>query len=116
MATQGRGFWFHQLVEYGIAAGLIMMSAQSQAPAVPVALGVALLINAAIADGGVSAFKWVSRRVHRYIDWMIIVMCFVAAAVVDLDSVGRLVLIALGLVEGAIVLGTNFAEKPRRDR
>ena len=66
----------------------------------------------AIADGGVSAFKWVSRRVHRYIDWLIIVLCFVAAAVADLDSIGRLALIALGLVEGIIVLGTNFAQKP----
>ena len=112
MAAQGRGFWLHQLVEYGIAGGLIMMSAQSQSPAVPVALGIALLINAAIADGGVSAFKWVSRRVHRYIDWLIIVLCFVAAAVADLDSTGRLALIALGLVEGIIVLGTNFAQKP----
>ena len=33
MAAQGRGFWLHQLVEYGIAGGLIMMSAQSQSPA-----------------------------------------------------------------------------------
>lgn len=116
MAAQGRGFWLHQLVEYCIAGGLIMMSAQSQSPAVPIALGIALLVNAAIADGGVSAFKWVSRRVHRYIDWLIIVLCFVAAAVADLDSIGRLALIALGLVEGIIVLGTNFAKKPTREQ
>jgi len=38
-------------------------------------------------------------------------LCFVAAAVADLDSIGRLALIALGLVEGIIVLGTNFAQK-----
>ena len=116
MAAQGRGFWLHQLVEYGIAGGLIMMSAQSQSPAVPIALGIALLVNAAIADGGVSAFKWVSRRVHRYIDWLIIVLCFVAAAVADLDSIGRLALIALGLVEAIIVLGTNFDKKPPREQ
>jgi hypothetical protein len=83
---------------------------------VPIALGIALLVNAAIADGGVSAFKWVSRRVHRYIDWLIIVLCFVAAAVADLDSIGRLALIALGLVEAIIVLGTNFDKKPPREQ
>jgi hypothetical protein len=53
--------------------------------------------------------------VHRYIDWLIIIMCFVAAAVADLDSTGRLALIALGLVEGIIVLGTNFDKKPPRE-
>jgi len=42
-------------------------------------------------------------------------LCFVAAAVADLDSIGRLALIALGLVEGIIVLGTNFAQKPPRE-
>jgi hypothetical protein len=57
----------------------------------------------------------VSRRVHRYIDWLIIVLCFVAAAVADLDSIGRLALIALGLVEAVVVLGTNFAKKPPRE-
>jgi len=116
MAAQGRGFWLHQLVEYGIAGGLIMMSAHSQSPAVPIALGIALLVNAAVADGGVSAFKWVSRRVHRYIDWLIIIMCFVSAAIANLDSIGRLALIALGLVEAIIVLGTNFAKKPPREQ
>ena len=53
--------------------------------------------------------------VFRYIDWLIIIMCFVAAAVADLDSTGRLALIALGLVEGIIVLGTNFDKKPPRE-
>ena len=37
------------------------------------------------------------------------------AAVADLDSTGRLALIALGLVEGIIVLGTNFDKKPPRE-
>jgi len=33
-----------------------------------------------------------------------------------LDSIGRLALIALGLVEAIIVLGTNFAKKPPREQ
>ncbi|MEY2780252.1 MAG: hypothetical protein RL623_1432, partial [Actinomycetota bacterium] len=28
MASNGRGFWMHQLVEYFIGGGVVMMSAQ----------------------------------------------------------------------------------------
>ncbi|TSA51822.1 MAG: hypothetical protein D4R44_06995, partial [Actinobacteria bacterium] len=82
-----------------------------------IALGIALLVNAAIADGAMSAFKLMSRRTHKYIDWLLIVLCFAAAAVADLDSLGRLALVAIGIVEGVVVLGTNFAKKePRKPR
>lgn len=109
MAAQGRAFWLHQLVEYGIAAGLIMMSAQSATPTVPVILCLTLLGNAAVTHGPLSAFKWFTRRAHRLIDWAIIVAAIVGALVVDLDPRGRLALIALATVMAVVTLGTNFA-------
>ncbi|MUH44842.1 MAG: hypothetical protein F2682_04010, partial [Actinobacteria bacterium] len=83
MAANGRGFWMHQLVEYGIAGGLIMMSAQSATPLAPASMGLAILFNVAVADGPISAFKWFSRRVHKYIDWAIIVSALAASAILD---------------------------------
>jgi hypothetical protein len=111
MAANGRGFWMHQLVEYGIAGGLIMMSAQSATPLAPASMGLAILFNVAVADGPMSAFKWFSRRVHKYIDWAIIVCALAASAILDLDVQARLVLLAVGLVMAIIVLGTNFVKK-----
>ena len=111
MAANGRGFWMHQLVEYGIAGGLIMMSAQSATPLAPASMGLAILFNVAVADGPMSAFKWFSRRVHKYIDWAIIVCALAASAILDLDVQARLVLLAVGLVMAIIVLGPNFVKK-----
>ena len=71
-------------------------------------MGLAILFNVAVADGPISAFKWFSRRVHKYIDWAIIVSALVASAILDLDVQARLVLLAVGLVMAIIVLGTNY--------
>jgi membrane-associated PAP2 superfamily phosphatase len=111
MATQGRAFWIHQLVEYGIAAGLIMMAAQSSTPTVPVVLCLVLLSNAAITHGPLSAFKWINRGVHRIVDWLVVVASVVCAIFVDLDSRGRLALVALAMVMAIVTLGTNFASR-----
>ena len=71
-STAGRGFWLHQIVEYLIAAALILMSAQSRHPFVLAAYGIALLINVTVVDGPFSAYKIISRGVHRIIDWLFV--------------------------------------------
>ena len=119
MASNGRGFWMHQFVEYFIAGGLVMMSAQLKEPTIPAAIGLIMLVNAAITDGFLSAFKWISRGVHRVIDWLIIIACLVLSFVADIETNGRLALLGVGVVLGVIVLGTNFAKRgaqtePRR--
>lgn len=111
MKTQGRGFWLHQLVEYVIAILLIVMSAQIREPLVPVLFGVALLLNAAVADGAMSAFKLLSRGMHRLVDWLIIVGCLISAVFLDTGATGRLALVGVGLVLAVISLGTNFAKR-----
>lgn len=119
MASNGRGFWMHQFVEYFIAGGLVMMSAQLKEPAIPAAMGLIMLVNTAITDGLFSAFKWISRGVHRVIDWLIIIACLVLSFVADIETNGRLALLGVGVVLGVVVLGTNFAKRgaqtePRR--
>lgn len=101
----------HQLVEYGIAGGLIMMSAQSATPLAPASMGIVILFNVAMTDGPLSAFKWFSRRMHKFLDWLIIISALLASVVLDLDTQGRLVLLAVGLVMAVVVLGTNFVKK-----
>jgi len=119
MASNGRGFWMHQFVEYFIAGGLVMMSAQLKEPTIPAVMGLIMLVNTAVTDGLLSAFKWINRGVHRVIDWLIIVACLVLSFVADIETNGRLALLGVGLVLGVVVLGTNFAKRgaqptPRR--
>jgi hypothetical protein len=111
MASNGRGFWLHQFVEYAIAGGLVMMSAQLKEPTIPVVIGIIMLINTAVTDGILSAFKWISRPVHRLIDWLIIVACLVLSFVADLETNGRLALLGVGVVLGVVALGTNYAKR-----
>ncbi len=113
MPTQGRGFWLHQLVEYGIAGGLIMMSAQSTTPIAPILVSIAVLLNAAVSDGPMSAFAWFPRTVHRALDWVIIAVALVCMVVLDLDSRARLALLAIAVVMAVVALGTNYAKRVR---
>lgn len=115
VSAQGRGFWLHQVVEYGIGGGVVFVSAQSETPLAPILVGSAVVANAAITDGMFGAFKWIERRVHRFVDWAIIVVSLVLGIVLELDSRARLALVGLALVLAIVTLGTNFAHRsPRR--
>ena len=111
LRRSGRGFWLHQIVEYLIAAALILMSAQSRHPFVLAAYGIALLINVAVADGPFSAYKLLSRGVHRVLDWLFVVALFAGAFLLDVDQSTRTTLFGVGLAIVVIALTTNYTKK-----
>src|ERR1700754_555535 len=78
-------FWAHQLVELLLGILLLVQGARTgEHTAVLVALGGLLLLLALCRDGALAAWPWISRRVHRVLD-------FVAAAVLAVVplSLGR---------------------------
>ena len=107
----GRGFWLHQIVEYLIAAALILMSAQSEYPIVTSAFGIALLINVTITDGPLSAYKIISRKVHRIIDWLYVVALIVGSLSLDIDQSTRTTLFGVAVALVVIALSTNYTKK-----
>ncbi len=107
----GRGFWLHQIVEYLIAAALILMSAQSEYPIVTSAFGIALLINVTITDGPLSAYKIISRQVHRIIDWLYVVALIVGSLSLDIDQSTRTTLFGVAVALVVIALSTNYTKK-----
>jgi anaerobic C4-dicarboxylate transporter len=107
----GRGFWLHQIVEYLIAAALILMSAQSRHSFVVAGYGIALLINVAIADGPLSAYKVVPRNIHRIIDWLFVVALFAGSFLLDVDQSTRTTLFAMAVAIIVIALTTNYTKK-----
>ena len=107
----GRGFWLHQIVEYLIAAALILMSAQSEYPIVTSAFGIALLINVTITDGPLSAYKIISRQVHRIIDWLYVVALIVGSIALDIDQSTRTTLFGVAIALVVIALTTNYTKR-----
>ena len=107
----GRGFWLHQIVEYLIAAALILISAQSEYPIVTSAFGIALLINVTITDGPLSAYKIISRKIHRIIDCLYVVALIVGALALDIDQSTRTTLFGVAIALVVIALSTNYTKK-----
>ena len=109
--SAGRGFWLHQIVEYLIAAALILMSAQSDYPIVTSAFGIGLLINVTITDGPLSAYKIISRQVHRIIDWLYVVALIVGAIALEIDQSTRTTLFGVAIALVVIALTTNYTKR-----
>ncbi len=107
----GRGFWLHQIVEYLVAAALILTSAQSEYSLITAAYGVALLINVTVVDGPLSADKIISRQVHRVIDWLYVVALVVGASLLEIDQSTRMTLVGVAIALVLIALTTNYTKK-----
>lgn len=113
-----RPFWMHQVVEYIVAAVFVSVGFGSPTPVVPAALGVLVMLNAAVAIGPASAFRLVHRRVHRIVD--LVVIALVAVAVVqpwvDVEANARILIALLGVVLAFVWWNTDFATKDERKR
>lgn len=116
MATTKRSFWLHQICEYVVAGFLASAATQSSQPFPLALLALLVLFNAAIVEGPVSAFQWVSRRVHRVLDVVIIVSMLATALLTDLNASSRITVIGLTLLLAMVVIGTNYAKSEPRLR
>jgi hypothetical protein len=82
----------------------------------PTLAGGLVLVNAAVTDGPLSAFKLVGRRFHRVLDVVVIAMVVVATFQpwVEVDPVSRIVLGMIAVVLGSVWFYTDFAERAER--
>ena len=67
-----RPFWLHQAAEYLIGMVLVALGLQSLDPVVPTLAGGLVILNAALVDGPLGAFRLFSRRAHRIADLVVI--------------------------------------------
>jgi hypothetical protein len=114
MGAQGRGFWLHQIVEYIIGIGTLFLAGQSSEPLWPAIIGAVILLNAAMSDGAMSAYRVIPRQVHKIIDWLVIVGAIAASILADHDVQARVSLLGVGLILAVIALGTNYVGKGAR--
>jgi hypothetical protein len=111
-----RPFWLHQSAEYLIGLVIVAMGLQSIEPAVPTVAGGVVLLNAALVDGPLGAFRLFSRRAHRIVDVVLIVaLALIAVApFVDVDSATRVILGGSAAVLGVVWWNSAFEQRPSR--
>jgi uncharacterized membrane protein YfcA len=77
-------------------------------------MGGLVLVNAAIADGPFGAFRWVSRRRHRWADWAVLGAMVVLTVLPGIDLSSRLVQGSLVVVFAVVIFGTNYTEPVKK--
>ena len=74
VAARGLPFSIHQVAEYLIGLGLIAQAVQGSKSLLPIALGAAVLLSAALTDGPLAGWKTVSRPAHKVVDIVLAVV------------------------------------------
>jgi hypothetical protein len=114
MAESGkRPFWAHQGAEYLIGIVFVAQGLQSPTPMVPTLLGGLVVLNTATAKGPLAAFQVVSRRVHRVLDAVLVLLTVLCAVqnTVSIEAGTRILMGLLAFALGFIWLLSDFSEK-----
>ena len=111
-----RPFWLHQVAEYLIGLALVAMGLQSPDPLVPTVAGGLIVVNAAMVDGPLGAFRAVSRRTHRTIDLVLIIGLVVAAVLPwGVDNASRIMLLVVAAVLAVVWWNSAFTKRAPAD-
>lgn len=116
MAESGkRPFWAHQGAEYLIGIVFVAQGLQSPTPMVPTLLGGLVVLNTATAKGPLAAFQVVSRRVHRVLDAVLVLLTVLCAVqnTVSIEAGTRILMGLLAFALGFIWLLSDFSEKAK---
>ena len=111
-----RPFWLHQAAEYLLGLVLVAQGLQSPTPVVPAVAGGLILVNAAVVDGPLGAFRLCSRPVHRIVDLVVIGLLVVLAAIpgLDVDNTSRVLMIGIAAMLALVWWNSSFARRAPR--
>ena len=111
-----RPFWLHQIVEYILGIVLISQGLQLREPLTLTVAGIAILINAAVVTGPLSAFRWTTRGVHKVCDLVLIAGLVIVGLQPfwNMDSTSRFILVAVGIVMLMVWRLTDYRQPARR--
>jgi hypothetical protein len=107
-----RQFWLHQAAEYVIGLALVATGLQAPEPALPALAGGLVMINAAIVDGPLAAFRIVGRRTHQVLDWVVIAAISAGIVLPFTDVASRLMMVAFVVVLVVVATQTNYGPTP----
>ena len=113
-----RPFWVHQVAEYLLGVALVLQGLQMPTPLLPTVAGLAILLNAASVRGPLSAFRVFDRAGHALVDLVVMAVLAIAALqpIVDIDSLGRMLMGLVAVVMAVVWYHTDFGERSARPR
>ena len=84
---------------------------QSDHPLVTASFGIALLVNVTVVDGPLSAYRWLSRELHRIFDWIYVFALVAGAIVLDLDQSTRTTLSGVAIAIIVMAITTDYTKR-----
>lgn len=104
-------------MEYLLGITAIATGAQTPKPVFPCIAGALMMLNAGSTHGPLGAFRLVPRKIHRIVDWVLVVAMLVGAAAGGsaIDSTGRSVLIGFAIVLAFVSWRTSYETPPPRE-
>ncbi len=111
-----RPFWLHQAAEYLIGMVIVAMGLQSVEPTVPTIAGGLVIVNAAVVDGPIGAFRLFSRPAHRIADVVVIATLVVLALLpfLDVDNASRLMMLVAAGILAVVWWNSSFTKRQQR--
>ena len=111
-----RPFWLHQLVEYIVGVAVLAQGMQDPEPVIPSLAGILIILNAAAVRGPMGAFKFIGRRVHRWLDVGVGALLALAALQpwAPIEFTGRVMLLGVLVPLGFSWFYTDWHERPGR--
>jgi hypothetical protein len=112
-----RPFWIHQLVEYILGLALVSLGLQSPEPEVPAAMGLLVVVNAAIVRRApLSAFRLVTKAQHRLLDIGVIAALAIAAIQpwMPVLAADRLTIGGVAVILGVVWMRSSFVDRRAR--
>ena len=99
-----RPFWLHQAAEYLLGLVLVAVGLQSIDPPAPMLAGGLVILNAAVVDGPLGAFRLMSRRQHRIADLVVIIGIGIAVVLpfLDIDNASRGMMVVTAVILGLV--------------
>ncbi len=111
-----RPFWIHQLVEYLLGLALVSLGLQSPHPEVPAAMGLLVIVNAAIVRRApLSAFRLVTKSQHRVLDVIVIAVLSLGAIQPWFESLtgDRVTIGGVAFIMGFVWMRSSFVDRSR---
>ena len=116
MQKRWTGVWVFQLLEYAVALMLASYASRAVDPIAPALVAGAVLLNAALFDGPLSAFSVFNTATHRALGIFLGLGTIVVAFLGSLDMTNRATLILTGVAEVFISVRFGYGIRTTRSR
>ncbi|MEI8321712.1 MAG: hypothetical protein WCG49_01195 [Actinomycetes bacterium] len=94
---------FHQLADYVVALGFLILISRSAYPYILGALGFVALFNSSTTPGPLSAYRFMPRKLHNALDLALVLGALIAGSIGSQSVSNRSSLFALAILQGFII-------------